>query len=83
MVLKVVDSIKGETSLISIKVFEKHDNDLSFFIWDTSGDQATVTVSIPSEIKKCMDDLYNIGKATVQGRLEWDSDDDDEDSNED
>ena len=71
MVLKVVDSIRGETSLISIKVFEKHDNELSFLIWDTSGDEATVTVTVPSEIKKAMDDLYTVGKATVQGRLEW------------
>ena len=71
MVLKVVDSIKGETSLISIKVFEKHDKDLSFLIWDTSGDEAVVTVMVPSEIRKCLDDLYEYGKATIQGSLEW------------
>lgn len=78
MVLKVVDSIKGETSLISIKVFERHGNELSFLIWDTSGDEAIVTVAVPSEIKKAMDDLYTIGKATVNGSLEWTTDDEDE-----
>lgn len=78
MVLKVVDSIKGETSLISIKVFERHGNDLSFLIWDTSGDEAIVTVAVPSEIKKAMDDLYTIGKATVNGSLEWSIDEDED-----
>lgn len=78
MVLKVVDSIKGEISLISIKVFEQHDKELSFLIWDTSGDEAIVTVTVPSEIKKAMDDLYTIGKATVNGSLEWTSDEDED-----
>ena len=72
MVLKVIDTVKGETSLISIKVFESHDNELEFYIWDMSGDCATITVSVPSEIKKCVDDLYNAGKATIRGTLTWD-----------
>lgn len=77
MVLKVVDSVKGETSLISIKVLEQHGKELSFLIWDTSGDEAVVSVSVPSEVQKCVDDLYTVGKATVRGSLEWVADESD------
>lgn len=78
MVLKVVDSVNGETSLISIKVLEQEAESLSFHIWDTSGDHAVVNVTVQSEIKKCVDELYNVGKAAVRGTLTWLDDEEDE-----
>ena len=71
MVLKVIDMVKGETSLVSIKVIEKHNDDRFFYIWDTSGDSATITVAVPSDVQKVLNELYTTGKATVPGSMEW------------